>query len=143
MCLRSVNIKLNTLYTGPKPPSPNLLSIEKLFVALFIKDRSNKGSSRSWASIFSWSSAIWWPCQCWHLYLVTLTELRRFQSIQADKMKLGWKEQSVYNNLFAHYWIVEWTWWKKLSWKMFWRSCKYVYKWCKTTITNKDLGIEK
>jgi hypothetical protein len=36
-----------TLYTGPKPPSPSLLSFEKLLVASIIVERLKKGSSKS------------------------------------------------------------------------------------------------
>jgi hypothetical protein len=38
---------LVTLYTGPKPPSPSLLLLEKLSVALTKTDKSNVVKSRS------------------------------------------------------------------------------------------------
>lgn len=42
-----------TLYTGPKPPSPSLLSIEKLSVASLIVLKSNNGNSKFFSSAFS------------------------------------------------------------------------------------------
>ena len=40
-----------TLYTGPKPPSPSIISREKLLVAFAMLWKSNKGNSRSSFSI--------------------------------------------------------------------------------------------
>jgi len=43
---------IHTLYTGPKPPWPSMLSSEKSLVTHVIVSKSNKGSSRSSSLLF-------------------------------------------------------------------------------------------
>lgn len=61
-----ISFSYNTLKTSPKPPWPNLLSLENLFVEISIVAKSNCKDSMVMLILF---------CSGWALYVVFFTLL--------------------------------------------------------------------